>query len=153
MADGGNTVEGRRDYTYADKAPVVVCFIRCGDRYLLLKRSGKVLAYQGKWSVLAGFIDTDEPLETQIVRELDEELGLPAPMIEFVKPIDVYEYRDLVLKRTWIRHIFLVGIKTSDIQLNWEHSEFRWLSPSEIGKMATTPGLEVDLEKVLALGV
>jgi len=50
----------RVDYTNSKIAPVLICFIKHKDKFLLLKRSDKVLAYKNLWSVLAGFIDDEK---------------------------------------------------------------------------------------------
>ena len=51
--------DGRIDYTHSSAAPVLICFVNYRDRFLLLKRSEKVSAYRGLWSVVAGFIDDE----------------------------------------------------------------------------------------------
>ncbi len=37
--------DGRIDYSGSDKAPVLTCFVKFGDKILLLKRSDKVRTY------------------------------------------------------------------------------------------------------------
>ena len=64
------------DYTNAKTAPVLVCFIKYGDKFLLLKQSDKVLAYKNLWSCLAGFLDDAQPTGDKIAEEIKEELGL-----------------------------------------------------------------------------
>lgn len=138
----------RRDFTNAKRAPVMVCFVRWGERYLLLKRSDKVLAYGNMWSGVAGFIDTDEPIEEQVARELLEEIGCPSSSILSANEILVYEFFDKELNRTWERHVFLVEVTSPKVRINWEHSEYRWLNADQCAALKTTPGLIADLKTV-----
>jgi len=141
----------RKDYTNTKVAPILLCFIRYQDKFLLLKRSDKVLAYKNLWSTLAGFIDDKQKLEDKIVEEITEELGLKKEDIKEIKQGEIYTFKDKEINRDWIRHLFVVEVSNPDIKLDWEHTEYKWIFSKEINDYEITPGLAVDLEKVSRL--
>ena len=63
----------------------------------------------------------------------------------------MYSFRDEKLGREWIRNLYLVELSTPEIKLDWEHTDYRWISPDEIDNFETTPGLTKDLKKVKLL--
>ncbi len=139
------------DYTHARSAPVIVIFVKYRDKFLLGKRSEKMLTYQGLWSCLAGFVDDDKSIEDKVRFEINEEIGLPISDIKSIKKGDTYLFVDNNLDREWIRHLYLVEIGNANIKLSWEHSEMVWVTPEESKNYDTTPGFYDDLQKVLAL--
>jgi ADP-ribose pyrophosphatase YjhB (NUDIX family) len=139
------------DYTHARSAPVVVIFVKYRDKFLLVKRSEKMLTYQGLWSCLAGFVDDDKSIEDKVKFEINEEIGLPVSDIKSIKKGDTYLFVDNDLDREWIRHLYLVEIGSANIKLSWEHSEMVWVTPDEAKNYKTTPGFHEDLQKILAL--
>jgi ADP-ribose pyrophosphatase YjhB (NUDIX family) len=139
------------DYTYARSAPVIIIFVKYRDKFLLVKRSEKMLTYQGLWSCLAGFVDDDKSMEEKVVFELEEELGLKKDDVKEIKTGDTYLFVDKDLDREWIRHLFLVEITNPNIKLSWEHSELVWTTAEEAKNCETTPGFSEDLAKILAL--
>ncbi len=147
MIDGMQPI----DYTHARSAPVVVIFVRYRDKFLLVKRSEKMLTYQGLWSCLAGFVDDEKTMEEKVIYEIEEEIGLKKEDIKEIKQGDTYLFVDNDLDREWIRHLFLVEISNPNVKLSWEHSELVWATADEIKQYQTTPGLHEDLEKILKL--
>lgn len=139
------------DYTHARSAPVIIIFVKYRDKFLLVKRSEKMLTYQGLWSCLAGFVDDDKSMEEKVVFELEEELGLKKDDVKEIKAGDTYLFVDKDLDREWIRHLFLVEITNPNIKLSWEHSELVWATEDEAKNYETTPGFGDDLTKILAL--
>lgn len=139
------------DYTHAKSAPVIVIYVKYRDKFLLVKRSEKMLTYQNQWSCLAGFVDDDKTMEDKVVYEIQEELGLKKEDIKSIKKGETYLFVDDALGREWIRHMFLVEISNPSIKLSWEHSELVWATPEEAKKYETTPGFQEDLEKMVKL--
>jgi len=130
------------DYTHARSAPVII---------ILVKRSQKMLTYQGLWSCLAGFVDDDKGMEEKVKFEIEEELGLKPEDIKEIKQGETYLFVDSDLDREWIRHLFLVEIANPNVKLSWEHTELVWATAQEIAQYDTTPGLHEDLKKILDL--
>ncbi len=139
------------DYTNARSAPVIVIFVRYRDKFLLVKRSEKMLTYQGLWSCLAGFVDDEKTMEEKVAFEIEEELGLKTTDIKEIKEGETYLFVDKDLDREWIRHIYLVEITNPNIKLSWEHTELVWITPEEAKNFEATPGFHEDMEKVLKL--
>lgn len=139
------------DYSHARSAPVIIIFVKYRDKFLLVKRSAKMLTYQGLWSCLAGFVDDDKSMEDKVKFEIEEELGLKTTDIKEIKKGDTYLFVDDTLDREWIRHLFLVEITSPNIKLSWEHSELVWITPADAKNYETTPGFNEDLEKILKL--
>jgi putative NAD(+) diphosphatase len=71
----GHTVFPRVD-------PAVIMAIRDADDRLLLARNGQWPA--GRLSVLAGFVEAGEPLESAVAREVFEEAGIVVDDVEYV---------------------------------------------------------------------
>lgn len=139
------------DYSHARSAPVIIIFVKYRDKFLLVKRSSKMLTYQGLWSCLAGFVDDDKTMEDKVKFEIEEELGLKTTDIKSIKRSDTYLFVDDTLDREWIRHLFLVEIGSANIKLSWEHSELVWVTAEEAKGYETTPGFGDDLAKILKL--
>ena len=139
------------DYTHARSAPVIVIFVKYRDKFVLVKRSEKMLTYQGLWSCLAGFVDDDKSIGDKVVFEIEEELGLSKEDIKRVKEGETYLFVDKDLDREWIRHMYLVEITNPNVKLSWEHTEMVWVTPEEAKNYETTPGFNEDLVKIIAM--
>jgi len=106
------------------------------------------MAYRNLWSSPAGFIDREISVVEQVRDELREELGCAKDNIMNIEKVDQYEYHDSVLNRTWIRHIYVADVARFDVTLDWEHTEFRWVSLGEFKVFDLTPGLFEDARKI-----
>jgi len=124
---------------------VVSCLLVYDGKLLILKRSKNVRTYKGFWGVVAGYIEAGEkPFETAL-KEIREEVGLGNDDVELekkgkpVKTSDVYKGK----RYEWIIYPFIFKIKKKDkVQIDWEHSEYRWISPDEITHYKTVPHLK-----------
>lgn len=109
---------------------VVTCFLRYNDRFLILKRSDKVKTHQGKWAGVSGYIEPGETDEQTAEKEIQEETGLTLADVELVRKGEPIHVQDGT--RVWVVHPFLYEAKTNNITIDWEHTEFRWIAPSEL---------------------
>jgi len=142
--------DGRVDYTHSEKAPVINCFVKYHDKVLLLKRSDKVLVYKEKWNSVGGFLDDHKSAEEKSLEEVEEELGIPRKEVKDIRTIPAYEYYDAMINRTWIIHPVLVELRhLPKLKLDWEHTDYRWISPEEINKYDIVPDLDKVLSKLL----
>jgi ADP-ribose pyrophosphatase YjhB (NUDIX family) len=139
------------DYTHARSAPVLVIYVKYRDKYLLVKRSQKMLTYQGLWSCIAGFVDDEKTMEEKAEFEVIEELGLKREDIKEIKKGETYLFVDEDLNREWIRHMYLVEVTNPNVKLSWEHSEYVWINLDEHKNYETTPGFADDLKKMAKL--
>jgi 8-oxo-dGTP pyrophosphatase MutT (NUDIX family) len=117
---------------------------------LILKRSDKVKTYKGLWGCVAGYVEKNEkPYETAI-KEISEEVGLKKEEVTLKKTLDPIIFTDFYeqIRYDWKIFVFLFEIrKKSKIKIDWEHSEYRWIKPSEIEKFDTVPHLKEAVKK------
>ncbi len=128
---------------------VVTCFLKRENKILILRRSENVGSYRGKWGGISGFVEENEkPLDTAL-KEIREETGIPKDKVRLLKEGESFEVRDRQLGRIWIVYPFLFETETGEIVLDREHSDYRWIRPSELEKYETVPQLSKSLRNVL----
>src|SRR3989338_2611120 len=88
--------DGRIDYSNSKKAPVVSITVRHSSRILILKRSGSVLTYRGKWNNVAGYLDEEVSLRAKVLEELRQETGIMPPQIKSIVAAKPYEFSDIL---------------------------------------------------------
>ncbi|MDD3448619.1 MAG: NUDIX domain-containing protein [Gammaproteobacteria bacterium] len=124
-----------------ERRHVVTAFLRHGGRVLLVRRSGRVGTYRGRWSAISGYLEDAAPLE-QALREVEEETGIPSAVPRLVGAAPALEIEDASLGCCWVVHPFLFEVDDPDaVRLDWENLESRWVRPAEIGEYATVPAL------------
>lgn len=132
---------------------VVTCLLMNDDgKLLILKRSSKVRTYKGLWGGVAGYVEDDEePYETAL-KEIREEVGIEKEDVSLIEQGDPIEFTDFYEgeRYDWIIYPFLFRIeKKGKLQIDWEHSEYRWIIPSEITRYDTVPHLKDIVSKIL----
>lgn len=139
--------EGTMEIPEVEERTVVTVIAKKGDKVLILKRSDKVSTYRGQWAGVSGGLQPgEEPLEAAR-REMKEETGLILGQEgDVVRGEPIYARDNEVL---WKVHPFLAEIKEESIALDWEHDEYRWVSPDEIGDYQTVPKLDKVIESLL----
>jgi len=128
---------------------VVTSFIEHDGKILILRRSGKVGTYRGRWAGVSGYIEGSEAPLDRALREIEEEVGLKKVDVKLVgegKPLVASDEQSGFL---WIVHPYLFRTETSSIKTDWEHREHRWIRPVEIVQYETVPKLKETLERVL----
>ena len=89
---------------------------------LFTKRSMDDDFLPGFWDIPGGGIEYGETAQEGLKRELKEECGID---IEVIKPVGVNSYIMHEIQR--IEITFLSKAKNTDVKLDHEHSEFKWL--------------------------
>jgi 8-oxo-dGTP pyrophosphatase MutT (NUDIX family) len=145
--------DGRIDYSHSDIAPVITIFITHHNTFLLLKRSEKVRTYKKKWNTVAGYLDDpDQTLFEKILEELSEELSLGKETISSYSFGKKYQFTDHVNNKTWIVHPSLVTLtEKPKITLDWEHTDYKWITPNEIQNFDTVPNLKKSMKRAISL--
>ena len=126
---------------------IVTSFIKNDDKILILKRSDKVKTMKCLWAGVSGIIEKNDttPLERAKI-EIFEEAGINEKEIELLKSIEQIKIKSAQYKNhEWNIFPFLFRTKNSEIKLNWENSEFKWIKPNEVKNYETVP----ELEKIL----
>ena len=129
---------------------IVTSFITNNDKFLLLKRSEKVKSMKGLWAGISGIIEKNEtPLERAKI-EIFEEVGIKESDIKLLKSSDLIRIESPQYKNhEWEIFPFLFETATTEIVLNWENSEFKWINADELSNYETVPSLEKVLSNLI----
>jgi len=129
---------------------IVTCFLKNGDKILILKRSDKVKSMKSLWAGISGIIENDEsPLERSKI-EIFEELGLDASQIKLLKEsIKMRIISPQYENHEWEVYPFLFSVENPIIKLNWENSDYKWVKTEEISNYETVPSLDKVLSNLL----
>lgn len=119
----------------------------------VIERNGKVLVMKraehkpngGRWNFPGGKIEEDESPREAAIREVREEAGVDP---EIRKEGEMF-YSE-TSGREWGVYPYLMGADET-VDVNEEHTEFRWLRPKEIEALDTIgPGKALDILGVTA---
>jgi len=128
---------------------VVTCFLEYDNKILLLRRSERVGTYRGRWAGVSGYIEEGNSPYEQALEEIREETGLGDEDIQLVREGEPLEVIDEEIGRKWIVHPFRFRvIRPEKMEIDWEHTEMKWIDPEEIEKYETVPNLVETWERV-----
>ncbi len=129
---------------------IVTSFITSNEKFLLLKRSEKVKSMKGIWAGISGIIEkNEEPLQRAKI-EIFEELGIKEDQIKLLKTAERMRVVSPQYKNhEWEIFPFLFEANNPEIKLNWENSEYEWISADELNNYKTVPNLEKVLLSLL----
>jgi 8-oxo-dGTP diphosphatase len=126
---------------------VVTCFLESENEIVILRRSGQVGSYQGRWAGVSGYIETTA--DEQALAEIEEETSLARQEVELIRKGKPLPVEDKELGVRWLVHPYLFHIKDrKKIKIDWEHKETRWIAPQDITKFETVPKLQETLLRV-----
>src|SRR3989338_2355315 len=120
---------------------IIVCVIKCKEKYLILKGAPWMKTYPNLWSIVTGKIEDNESPRQAAEREMVEETGQ--------KPITIKEGRVFANKikiGDYLVNTFLCEIESEKIRITGEHIAFKWVKPNEIFDHKTIPELEQDFK-------
>lgn len=112
------------------KGDVALAVAREDGDYLVVKRSESTSS-SGKWNFPGGKIEYSEERREAVKRELREETSLNGEVIESGEP-----YINGGELGHWRIFPFLVKV-SREVELNGEHSDYRWMKPEEIEELET----------------
>ncbi|MGY5150796.1 MAG: NUDIX domain-containing protein [Candidatus Nitrosopumilus sp. bin_6a] len=129
---------------------IVTSFIRNDDKLLILKRSNKVKSMKGLWAGISGIIENDEEPLKRAKIEIFEEVGITENEITLIKTTEEMRINSPQYKNhEWEIFPFLFESKNPMVKLNWENSEFRWITIDDLDKYETVPSLQKVLLNLL----
>jgi len=124
-------MEGKKKF----KAAMVVV-LNSDEETLLLKRSGDSNWMPGKWALPGGHIEKGERPKDAAIRETKEETNLN------LNGINKLEERDQVM-------IYYSTSHSGDIEIDFEHTDWAWVSYNEIDNYDVTPKLKQTVKLAL----
>ena len=129
---------------------IVTSFIKYNDQILILKRSEKVRSMKGLWSGISGIIENNENPIDRAKIEIFEEVGIKEKEIRLIKKLEKMKIQSQQYKNhEWEIFPFLFETNNENVELNWENSEFKWITPKELKNYQTVPSLEKILVNLL----
>jgi len=143
--------DGRIDYSNAEIAPIVTCFIMHNNKIFLAKRGNKVRTYKGKWCTVAGYYDRPLAAEKIALMELMEEASIAKEQIDKMIKGAPFNYTDKDYGIKWVVHPFLFLVNSRKITLDWEHEEMLWIAPDKLSQYDTVPMLDRSLKSVMEI--
>ena len=109
---------------------VVTCFLLFNHKILILKRSEKVRTHKGKWAGVSGYIESGDTDDYTALKEIREETGLAATSVELLRKGEPIHVQDGL--QVWVVHPYLFKSNSDKIKIDWEHTEYKWILPSEL---------------------
>jgi len=128
----------------------VTSFIQDEQKLLILRRSNKVKTMKGLWAGISCIIEKNETPLTRAKIEIYEETGISEDKIRLVKNAEKLRIHSPQYENhEWEIFPFLFEAKNPDIKLNWENSEYTWITIDELKNYNTVPSLEKVLQNLL----
>ena len=129
---------------------IITAFIKNNKKILILKRSSKVRTMKGLWSAVSGIIENNEnPLDRAKI-EIFEEIGMKNGKVNLVKKMEKIKISSPQYENhQWEVFSFLFETEETEVKLNWENSEFKWIHVDELKNYETVPSLNKILINLL----
>lgn len=109
------------------------------NKLLLLKRGETAPWMPNKYCLPGGGVDKNESLIKAGARELYEETGIELELDQLI-PFTIYYPK-------YSKVIFVCNEDVSySVKLNWEHSDYLWVSHKESSLVDLVPGLRVTIK-------
>ena len=107
----------------------MACVVINGEgKILLLKRSPDKKFFPGQWAAVGAVpLSKDENMEAIAKREIKDELGLEGKILKSGEAMSA-----IAGGYQWHIFPFLAQIESSNVTLNDEHTEYKWVSKEEL---------------------
>lgn len=129
---------------------IVTSFLTQDGKYLILKRSNKVRTMKDLWAGISGIIEGNEEPLYRAKKEIHEETNITEDQITLIRAaVQMRTESPQYENHEWLIFPFLFSVKNPKIKLNWENSEYQWITPSDLKKFEIVPSLEKVLASLL----
>lgn len=108
------------------------------NNVLLLKRGDSAPWMPGRFCLPGGKLELNETLEDGALREVMEETGIVLVRESLIPFLIRY-------KNNRTKIVFASMVSSDIVNLNWEHSDYRWVGFENIGNYKLVPGLHTTL--------
>ena len=131
------------------KVNVVTSFLEHDGKILILRRSDKVRTMKHKWAGISGYIEEDETALERALKEIHEEVGLKREDVKLIRAAEPLEVPDMEQDILWVVHPHLFKTSNTNIKLEWEHDQYKWIDPEDIANYDTVLMLKETLLRCL----
>lgn len=131
------------------KINVVTSFLEHDGKILIVRRSDKVRTMKNKWAGISGYIEANETALDRALKEIQEEVGLKKEDLKLVTASEPLEVPDEKRDILWIVHPHLFKTSNTNIKLDWEHDQYKWIDPEDITNYDTVLMLKETLLRCL----
>jgi len=101
------------------------------QKYLVLRRSADKDFGGGAWECVTGRVDQGEGFTEAVLREIHEELGVPAHIDFIIGALHFYR-GEAKPENEMVGVQFCCSIENPEaIGTSWEHAEYRWVTAKE----------------------
>ena len=129
----------------------VTVFLESENEILILLRSEHVSTYKERWAGISGSIDDGRTVDEQALVEIEEETSISRGQVKLIRKGKPLLIAGEALHFMKVVHPYLFHINNrSQIKINWENKEIRWIKPRDIDNYETMPKLKETLAKVLS---
>ncbi len=123
----------KEDENLTDNYNTSVAALFHNDKMLILKRGATAPWMPNKWSLVGGGIDDDETPKQAALRECKEEINLI--------PINLQYQKKIKTNDIGIIHYFIGDLTSNNITLDYENSEYKFITKDEINNHSFVPYL------------
>jgi 8-oxo-dGTP diphosphatase len=97
--------------------------------------------WRGAFSLPGGVVEIGETLAEAAARELQEEVGVEAEIVGFVRHVEPIHREGARVRAHFIIAVFAARWRRGEPRLSAEVDEIAWVDPSDLGDRLTTPEL------------
>jgi 8-oxo-dGTP pyrophosphatase MutT (NUDIX family) len=140
---------GRRHWGTYGAAGIV---LRDGAGRLLMTHRSWFVHFPSTWAFPGGALERNETPVDAALRELDEEIGVPADAVTVVTTLtgtdhEIWRYTYVIanLLPQWTRLGQMSGSQAPRMRLNFETQAVSWVSPADMAALRLHPDLATDL--------